>query len=879
MNCKKNMLLFITLICTVSVFAQLKEIVYPRYASWDNGTNGFYIIPLPQNKNASPLPEEWNSLSQFNIYDIPFEFDPKSKKLFGSGKEQTGFIEFSPPVPSTEIFLVLNAQFPSTEKFGMESYDAPLKILSETERIVFEIEYSDGSIERLIPYNVDYNMYGITHGIALYSLKAKNGLRIAEVHFEDKMITGEFDFIAATANVSVPVFADPFINQTWYPQTNKIEVNKAIFNFETIRGLSWGKIRNGNIDIDFGVAGSPVFKLVINNKEFPSTVWKITNVNKNEEKESYIIDLELNDSLIKLKAQLKAIKIGDRDINLSLNVKNVSDHSIEGSLHFPLIEGAYIGTPNDTWYIFNRDGSVISQAPCSFHDYIGSEKPLQFDGIFTPMLGVGLAFFPKDTTDLFRWYNFSKDNRGINYNIEYAPETTRPEESWKCVNWSMIMVSGDWKDQFKEYKSWLATWYKPHVPRLAWFRKASTFVVDNAYIEKPPDFFKHANDFKNRWGNVDLFHVWGWSYTDGDIENGKWWGDYSHYNNMGGKKQLKKTISCFQKEMNIPFSLYVDAYLVSKNASNIKQKQKEQWAIINKKGEYIFPFNSYAMCPYVKEWRQYLLNQYLRLHKEFGLKAIYNDESGMAMRTRACYNKDHGHQVPLYQSQTEIEMLKELKSSLPQVAIFTELGATDVMAQFADGSFGYTSFWGAYTPRGWLNMAVHPSYNNIAPHYLHLRRFACPDFKIFELNMFETPWRDGNWYIAKFPFFNGYNYYHRYDDGVNADKEAVDFFKKVRVLQERYKNEFYSDDVEPHLNTIMPNTFVNRFSSPKCDVYTIYNAGYRTANGVIFKIPYQPGRVYRDVFSNRKVDLVQTGNEVALSFEIDPRSVTCIVSE
>ncbi len=87
MNCKTYVLLFIIFICAISAFAQLKETVYPRYGPWENGTNGLYIILLPQNKNTSFLPEEWNNLWQFNIYDIPFEFNPKSEKLFGQPLE------------------------------------------------------------------------------------------------------------------------------------------------------------------------------------------------------------------------------------------------------------------------------------------------------------------------------------------------------------------------------------------------------------------------------------------------------------------------------------------------------------------------------------------------------------------------------------------------------------------------------------------------------------------------------------------------------------------------------------------------------------------------------------------------------------------------
>lgn len=441
----------------------------------------------------------------------------------------------------------------------------------------------------------------------------------------------------------------------------------------------------------------------------------------------------------------------------------------------------------------------------------------------------------------------------------------------------MAVVPGDWKDQFAVYMEWLSTWYKPYVPRLPWFQNVFAFVIDNAYKPKNPDLVAHAKEFKERWGVLDYYHIWGWSYT-GTMDSGSWWGDYSHFENLGGKKQLKKTVKTFQEDLKVPFALYVEAYLMSVNATDVADSLKVKWAIKDSNGVPIKPYSSYSMCLYNKDWRNYLKNVYLRLEKDFGLDGIYNDETGMSMRSRVCYDRNHGHPVPYYQAQSEISMLKELKAALPEVAIYPELGATDVLCQYADGSFGYTTFWGGNTPRGWGNFDAHPSYNVVAPHYLHLRRFACPDFKTFELNMFETPWRNGNWYIAKFPFFNGNCYYHRFDDGVDADQEAFDLFKKIRMLQEKYKKEFSSMDVEPMLRTEMNDIFINRFSSGQNDVYTVYNAGFRTQKGQMIILDKAEGSTFVNEWSNGKITTVDLpDNKVGISFEMDPRSVFCFV--
>ncbi len=874
----KKTILFICLFAFIqTVSAQYPERIVPRGDKWPDEQYGLSSVRLPKLDKKLNWPAELKGFKNISLYDFPFDLD--SASIFGTGYEEIGNVQLSLPKAVKEVFLLLYADFPLEERTGFEQNFMPLDVLDQPERILFELKYNDGSVEKLIPINHEKQVYGITRGRGLYSLKAPAGKSITSVTFHDKMTNASFLIAGASVNFKQTKIADPLIQSIWYPAVKKVANAPVEFGLNKKEGLSWGKLRSAMLPKEIDLSASPIFRIVIDGDEIPSTMWKVIGEQKKGNITTYNLSYIKND--IKLAARLIAERTRTNEIELKLNVTNTSIKEVTGTLFFPVVEGMSIDNVDDTWYAYARDGLVLNKIPCNWRDYLGSEKPMQYDGIFNPAKGVGVAFLPRDTTDVFRWYNLSKNDKGVNYSLEFPPMDVKQGESFKSITWAMAVVAGDWKDQFKLYKNWVKTWYKPFVPRLPWFQKVFAFVVENASTvldgTKNPDMVAHAKAYKDRWGALDYFHVWGWCYT-GTMDSGSWFGDYTNFENVGGKEKLLKTVKTFQDDLKVPFAVYLDAYLISINSTEVSDSLQQVWSIKDPNGIPVKPYASFSACLYVKEWRDYLKNVYIRMEKDFGFKGLYYDETGMNLRTRVCYDKKHGHGVPYYQADAEREILKELKMIMPKVAIYPELGATDVFAQYGDGSFGYTTFWGGIPPRGWGNFDAHPSYNVVAPHYLHLRRFVTPDFKTFELNMFNCPWRNGNWYMLKFPFFNGNSYYHRWDDGVDADQEAVDHFKKIRILQEKYKNEFSSMTVEPMLQTESRDIFVNKFSSEKNDVYTVYNAGFRTQKGQMIILDKIKGATVISEWTNDKITTVDLpNNKVGISFEIDPRGVACFV--
>ena len=411
--------------------------------------------------------------------------------------------------------------------------------------------------------------------------------------------------------------------------------------------------------------------------------------------------------------------------------------------------------------------------------------------------------------------------------------------------------------------------------KLDWFRNVFAFVYTDVDPEGAPDFKEVINGFKTRFGYVDYFHIFGWANTR---QYGHF-GDYSHYESVGGKDKFAADIKYIQEKMGIPVGLYLDGYLFGKDATGISEDQKNKWNIIEKSGQQLSEYDGHVMCLNVKDWRDYLVSRYKDVVKNINPRGLYCDELGMSLRQRACYSAEHGHNVPLNQGNQENRLMKELKLQFPDRAVYTEFGGTEVSTQYADGSLSYNTQWGYYPPEWGSVIALEPN-RLIAPHYLDLRRFTCPDFKTFETAMTQTKWENGNWFMGKFPFFNGNSYFHRADVGAGADPEALEMFRKIRFIQNAHKPEFTSKDVEPMVTSYFKNTFVNRFSSPKCSVYTVYNANFRTVNDVIFRAKHQEGKTYKNIWDNKPVTVVKVEDGYDyLSFEIAPGDVACIVAE
>jgi hypothetical protein len=275
-------------------------------------------------------------------------------------------------------------------------------------------------------------------------------------------------------------------------------------------------------------------------------------------------------------------------------------------------------------------------------------------------------------------------------------------------------------------------------------------------------------------------------------------------------------------------------------------------------------YQAYNQCPHNAEWRKYLAATYARIEAETGAKGLYIDEYGATDGRWTCYAKDHGHNGYEVPYAGEVATLQAIRDSVgPEVALYTEYPSAEVSRQILDGSFTYQALWSA-------------EQEPLAPHFIDLPRFAFPHFKQFHIIYYVTP-RDGNWWLLKFPFFNGESY-DIGEPGLAAwDGAALAFQRRAVEVLCAHREAFASHDVEPLVRTEVPGVFANEFRADSETVWTLYNANGRSVRGPLLRMKHSPGAAYEDAWRSEPIEPVIEGDAALLGVELGPKAIGCLV--
>jgi len=845
-----------------------------RGAARPPGQDGFTTIALPESTvppNHFMIPRlgigGWFDGADISVDDVPFRvtLDPSAMPMSGTVDEDKLVVPLPPD--ATEILLLLAAAFPSREPFGANwRKPTPLRMLSEPERLTIELVYDDGTSDHMLPIHATKAEYGVGHGVAMYAVHPPPGKSTQQMVLHDNMRNASFGIVAVTANSAKPRVPEPEILKIWYPPIEKPPLGDAYVSFQTEGGLTWDKVHSPMLSAAVNLAGQAVFSLQMGDRHIPSSEWRVTSVDDREGRLRIVASF--SEGEIALQALFEAERTERNAVLLSLGLTNQGKAAVTGTLFFPSVAGVRLGGVKDTWYFCARRGGVINRVPCSWRDEIGESHPLQVDGFFNPAWGAGVCFMPRDLDGVFRWYRVAKDDNGCSYSLEFLPQTVGPGASWQCVSTAVAVVPGDWKDQFRTYLDWVSTWYRPPVPRKPWFARVFAFPTHSPTtpmhrpLDERLDLPTRAREIREALGACDYMHLFGWAKTE---EYGHW-GDYDHYFQLGGKDRFIRAVRECQ-EQKLPVGLYLDAYLVATKSQKPTQDQRKAWAVRREDGQMLYHDNyeAHSMCPCVPEWRDYLTAVYRRLAAEIQPDGMYLDEFGKCMVRRTCYARDHGHDVPTGMCRGEWLLTRQIREAVPpEIATYCEYVPADVACQWLDGAFGHVPLYGHRT-----------GYDNVAPHYVNLQRFAFPDFKTFQL-IYSVPLENGNWYLLKYPFFDGDGYYLK-GTCLLCDDHGRAFHKRVFRLQHAHADAFTSADVEPLVRTAVPNLFANRFSTAGKTVWTLFNANYRTIRGHLMTVQHRENAQYIDAWNQRPVEAKGQGGSVRLFSDIGPRSVGCIV--
>lgn len=813
---------------------------------------------------------DWFPSRHIAVDGIPFDVPPRLDGVAATGivEEDSVGLEVPGGTGAREVLLLLAATFPQREEFAHWRTQSPLRLLSEPERMVIELDYGDGQPEQLLPIHAAKRVFGIGHGLAVYGVPLADGRVPRRLILRDRMRNAGFAIVGATLNRGERRVADPDVPPLAYPVGRKAPIADAAFRFQCERGLAWGDIESPLFGRGIALRGEPVFSMRVGGRDIPSTSWTIQKTSRGGDG-GFTAACAWEEGGVSLRADFEAKAIDSRSRLLTLAVRNAGAEPVTGTLFFPTLSGLALGSAGETWYLSGRTGCVINRLPCAWRDEIGEPHALQLDGFFNPAMGAGIALMSRDPEGVFRWYRLGKDARGGSYGLEFLPQTVCRGGAWECVPVAIAAVPGDWREQVALYKESLRSWYRPAAPRKPWFARVFGFPSYSPtepftrILDERVDLVRQVRKIEGALGTRDYLHLFGWAITE---EHGHW-GAYDEYRQLGGLPRFVDEIrKC--REAGVPVGLYLDGYLVATRATKPLREQRERWAVRTAEGKMLYHenYDAHSMCPYAAGWREHLVGAYRRVAEEVKPDGMYIDEFGKSMVGRICHAKDHGHPSPAGMSPGEGILAREVRAAVPpEIALYCEYVPSDVMCQHLDGAFGHTALHGHAD-----------GYDKFSPHYLNLQRFTQPDFKVFEL-IYYAPLKNGNWSLLKYPFFNGEGYYMT-GTYAAADDNARGFLRKALRLLREHADAFTSTDVEPLVPTLAPGLFANRFSGPGETVWTIFNSNYRTLRGPLLVVPHRQGASYRDAWADRPIGAPVRDGAATLTLDIGPRQVGCIVA-
>ena len=279
---------------------------------------------------------------------------------------------------------------------------------------------------------------------------------------------------------------------------------------------------------------------------------------------------------------------------------------------------------------------------------------------------------------------------------------------------------------------------------------------------------------------------------------------------------------------------------------------------------YMPGYDAFNQCPCLKGWQDYLSAAYRRVQNELHPKIMYVDEFGATDGRWMCFAKDHGHNGWEIPYAGEVAMLKRIREAVgPDVVLYTEYPPAEVSRQLLDGSITYQALWSA-------------DEEPLAPHFIDLPRFAFPDFKQLHIIHYATP-RAGNWWLFKFPFFNGEVYRVGAMSLPYHDAPSLAFLKRAIEVQCAHREAFASHEVTPLVPTEVRGVFANRFGTPKENVWTLYNANGRNVTRPVLRVKHLPGATYEDAWSGKTLVPEIRDGFALVGPGLEPKGVGCVV--
>jgi hypothetical protein len=279
--------------------------------------------------------------------------------------------------------------------------------------------------------------------------------------------------------------------------------------------------------------------------------------------------------------------------------------------------------------------------------------------------------------------------------------------------------------------------------------------------------------------------------------------------------------------------------------------------------QFVEEYQSYNECPYQEGWRKHLSETYARVQREISPQIMYIDEIGATDGRWTCWANDHGHNAHEIPYPGEVALLRDIRQAVgPEIVLYTEYPPAEVSRQYLDGSITYQALWSA-------------DQESLAPHFIDLPRFAFPDFKQLHI-IYYVGTRAGNWWLLKYPFFNGEVYRNGEPNLPGMDAPSLAFLKRAIEVQCAHREAFASHDVQPLVATEVAGVFANRFSTQGETLWTLYNANGRSVRTPVLRVRDVAGAAYEDAWNGHQLTPEIEGDRAAMAVELGPKGIGCV---
>ncbi len=823
----------------------------------------------------------WLAPGKFTVRGIPFDLPAGPKCVLATTDNIDDVISAPVGCAGSELYVLMSALLPEVSNVGVIG-QAPLESFDNPERFVFRVTYADGLTDECLPVCVSSAAYRVFAGQEVYCLPSLREVAVKSLALRNRMGPAAFALSAITVNTGAPLVkppalpglppfapekpsAGPTLRTAIDPIAGGLRIRSDSLTLDLItdHGISVRALTDAS---GLHASPGPLFEIGVGDKMVTSdrlTAGPPGPSPSSVSPSSYIL-FDASAAGLSLRGALGIEVWSAGEIRLFLNLTYTGDKPATVAVHFPLLKGLSLGKPADTWYLWACKGGIISNRPGSFSAHYGGEYPLQVADVFNPASGRGLALMTYDLDDLYKLWRLQKDERGVNWGLDYWEREYQPGETVPVATAALRAHSGDWRAALRLYRDWVRTWYQPQVPRKQWFRECFNYRQHVAWGElydaragvwRFDEVIKADREF---FGRLDYLHIFdfGESRVYGRV------GDYNHYDELGGLPKMAAAIAA--EAQGVPIGLYIEGYLCDDrcqwgkdnvDANDIRQKD----------GTFIlYPgtTNEHVMCPASPGWRDHLASTYGRVASELKPSGMYIDEFGFGGSWNGCYSRAHGHPIPAPLIAGERDTTAAIRAAIPtSIANLTEETPNDVNSQHQDGALGYSIAFG--------NPAL-------APHRIDLFRFQFPAFKVFQLVDY-NPFTEGAWDRLKFPFFNGDGTWlgNGIPDGFSTD--ARDFLRKAFAILHEHRDAFTSPDVEPLIPTLRPTIYANRFTAGPKTVWTIFNGEYTTFRGDVLRVPHRAGAHYFDAFTGAEIKPKVSAGRATLALTLGPQAVGCIV--